>query len=289
MKLNQTKIASIILVLLGITGATAQKTVSYPTYKEALHVINPAQVGVTNKKEAMISIKSYSISGIENSPQTQIASFSMPLKRNLSAGLSILNDSYDITKETEFYADVSYKLALDETKNLYFGLKAGGSVLNINTGSKGFQSDPAFNKNVGGGFNANFGVGLYLEGTDYFVSFAVPRILKHSVRNNESDVYKQQLYLGGGYTYTFKSERPMQLTPSLLLRYDVGSSMVVELATAFELMHKFELGLSTRFKESFGVLAMFKFLDKFKIGYAFESILSDLGGNSHQVILRASF
>lgn len=288
-------IQGICLGLLGsIYTLQAQKSISYPTYKEGMHIINPGQVGATQEKEAMVLIRSQ-WSGLENAPKRQVLSYGMPFGKNLSGGLSIINDTYHINRETDVFADFSYRLQVGDSMNLQLGLKAGGTFLSIDFMKLGLQ-DVAFSENVSR-FNPNFGVGAFLQGEKYYVSLSIPRILNSKRHESKDDKKfeakdKPQIYLGGGYGFDLGGDMAMKLTPSFMLRYDTGATTSIDLATSFELMNRFELGVSHRMKESFTGLLLVRFMEKFKIGYAYEAATSDIAaqvGATHEFLLRASF
>lgn len=288
------KTKKIVVIVVAIFGGLltiqAQKTISYTAYKEALHVINPAQVGVTGKKEIMAFVRMNSIN-VDKSPKQQILSYAMPFEKNIAAGISVVNYSYHINRETDIYVDASYKLQLNRNDELYFGLKLGGTSLSIDRQSLGISGDATLSTNVSRPFSFNAGAGLYFKADKYFIGLAVPNILPLKRYNTDEDLVgeqKGQLYFNGGYKIDLKKNN-MAITPTLMLRHDFGLSTVVDLGANFEMMNKFELGLNTRFSESFGAFAMFKFLDYYKVGYAFESIITELGGSSHNILFRVSF
>ncbi|PIE99324.1 MAG: hypothetical protein CR961_00875, partial [Polaribacter sp.] len=258
------------------------------------HLINPGQTGVTGKKEIMLSVRSSLASGLENPEKTQFLSYSMPLKKNLSLGVSVANTTYNIVREIDFYLDGSYKLKVDETKNLFFGLKIGGTTLNIDRLSLGQDDDPLLDENVNRPFDVNMGAGVYFQAKNYYVGVSIPKFIKmkryNSSENNLKAVTQKQLYMNLGYDFNISSKSTkMFLKPSLMMVHDFENSTDFEVALAYELMEKFELAVANRFNHGFGALAMFKFLNNFKIGYSYSTITSGLQMSNHELVLRASF
>lgn len=293
MKSNKLKLA-LILMIVGLSTTYSQNTTSYVAYKEAMHLINPGQTGVTGKKEIMLSVRSSLASGLENPEKTQFLSYSMPLKKNLSLGVSVANTTYNIVREIDFYLDGSYKLKVDETKNLFFGLKIGGTTLNIDRLSLGQDDDPLLDENVNRPFDVNMGAGVYFQAKNYYVGVSIPKFIKmkryNSSENNLKAVTQKQLYMNLGYDFNISSKSTkMFLKPSLMMVHDFENSTDFEVALAYELMEKFELAVANRFNHGFGALAMFKFLNNFKIGYSYSTITSGLQMSNHELVLRASF
>ena len=81
-----------------------------------------------------------------------------------------------VLKQTDVYIDYSYRLQISDSTNLYFGLKAGGTFIDIDLNSLGIMNDPVFSENVNR-FNPNVGLGFYLKGEKYyFISQLLPEL-----------------------------------------------------------------------------------------------------------------
>jgi hypothetical protein len=51
-------------------------------------------------------------------------------------------------QETDIALDISYKIKVSETHDIYFGVKAGGSMINIDLNKAGANgSNPLFSEN----------------------------------------------------------------------------------------------------------------------------------------------
>jgi len=101
--------------------------------------------------------------------------------------LSVVNDKIGPTNTTSAYGDITYRLKVSENAKLGIGIKAGinmfaGDFQGLSTSDPG--TDGVFQENLQTKLSPNFGVGLYLDGNDYFVGLSAPNLLENSVNNN---------------------------------------------------------------------------------------------------------
>ncbi len=132
--------------LLFSSSIIAQQANNFAFYNNQMNVINPAYAGIDNQTQISGSIRSQ-WTGVKEAPGTQAVSFGTPLGKNLGFGISILNNETFIEKQTSVGIDLSYLVKLNETADLYFGVKAGGNSFNVNTAGLEFYSvdvDPVF-------------------------------------------------------------------------------------------------------------------------------------------------
>ena len=140
--------------------------------------INPAYIGIDDYKVVNATYESKYIEVI-NPPHTKILHYKSPFKKNLYIGLSVVNNSISILKETDLALDFTYKVKLSRSHNLYLGLKTGIDfyvVDLINAGAP--YNDPLFTKNESYS-DFRFGLGTYLKHDKYYISISIPNILKN--------------------------------------------------------------------------------------------------------------
>jgi type IX secretion system PorP/SprF family membrane protein len=255
-----------------------------------MNVINPAYAGINETSELNINFRSQWIN-LKGSPETQSMSFDIPVNDKIGLGLSVINDKVFVLNETDVYIDFSYRVQLTEDTNLYMGLKAGGSFINIDLNSLGIMNDPVFSENVNN-FNPNVGIGFLLKGDKYYVNFSAPSLLKSKRYEKDGVVVtdatdKLHAYLGAGYTLTLDDD--IDLTPSVMSRFVAGAPVSVDITTTFDLYKVMELGISYRLDESVSGIGLFKLSDWVHIGYAYEATTTDVKNyskGSHEVLLR---
>lgn len=288
-------IKTLFVIAIGMVSimAYAQQQPDYVFYRYNLNAFNPAAAGYDGNAVVNLNIRSQ-WQGVEDAPRTQTFLASSPLSKKVGLGVSVINDQTFIEKQTAFYVDFSYKLTLDEETNLFLGLKAGGTMLDVNAG--GLQ---AFNYTVDplladqSTFNPNVGIGLLLSGADYFVSLSTPGLLNTN-RFDEVDgqvleaTDELHLYLSGGYNIPLSQD--WLFKPSVLGRYVAGAPFSATITAALEYSKKFEFGAAYRTDSGVSGLALIRVADWFQAGYAYDSSLrseiNDLGSGTHEIMLR---
>ncbi len=283
----------IVLVLLVVNTLYAQQDPSFTLYQYNMNVINPAYAGINETAEANINFRSQWIN-IKGGPETQSLSIGIPVNDKIGVGLSIVNDNVFVLNETDVYIDFSYKVQVTSNTNLYMGLKAGGSFINIDLNSLGIVNDPVFSENVSR-FNPNVGIGFLLKGEKYYINLSAPGLLKSKrykkdgirVTNATDELHA---YIGAGYTFSLNDD--IDFIPSIMSRYVNGAPLSLDLTTTFDIYNKVELGVSYRIDESVSGIGLFKLSDWIHFGYAYEATTTDVGDYSegtHEVILQFKF
>lgn len=259
-----------------------------------MNLINPAYAGAETGSEFGLNIRSQ-WAGVEGAPETQSGFFSTNLGKNLGIGLSIINDQTFVENQTSVSADLSYKLKLAESTNLFLGIKAGANSYNVNEQGLvtfGVGADPSLS-GLDGGFTPNIGVGAYLKGQDYFVTFSVPRILSPD-RLEQNDglarlgVDKVHMYFSAGYDISLGGNTVFK--PSTLIRYVDAAPLSIDLTAAFSLGKRFELAANYRLDEGIGGYFIFRATENFDLGYAYEASIDSpvnvSSNGSHEVFMK---
>ncbi|MDO5981364.1 type IX secretion system membrane protein PorP/SprF [Flavivirga spongiicola] len=291
--MKKTKLYCFIVISIFYIQSHAQQDVTFTLYNYNMNIINPAYAGVGEKTEFTSNFRSQWI-GLEDAPETQSFSLSIPMNEKVGLGASITNSSVYVLNETDVYIDFSYKLQLTETVDLFLGLKGGGSFIGIDLTKTGVENDPLFTENVSV-FNPNIGVGAYLRGKSFFVNVSAPAILKTERYEKEAGIVTEatdELHLFAGAGYHLPLSRDVTFTPSVLTRVVSGVPFSMDVSGTFDLYNLIEIGISHRLKESISGLAFFKMADWVRIGYAYDSSITDVrnyGDGSHEVILKFRF
>lgn len=285
--------------LLTISSALfAQKESVSAFYRSNMNIVNPAYAGMDNSSLITSTLRKQ-WTGIAEAPETQAVSVSAPLGGNLGIGLSVINDRTFIEKQTYLGIDLSYKLQLSATADLYFGIKAGGNFYNVNTTglqTYGVESDPALSSI--GSLNPNIGVGAVYKNGPMYLSLSVPSMLKTKKATNDMGyamVVSQdpRFYLSGGYDIQLNSAlTDLVLKPSVMLRYVNGTPLSADFTTMLEIDKKFNIGLMYRTDNVYGSLASISLGKHFSFGYAYEmSTMSELASarNTNEILLQYKF
>ncbi len=262
---------SIVLILLLTSSIQAQQDPYYTLYRYNLNMVNPAYSGSSNSSDLTMGFRMQWV-GVEGAPKTQFVSYSQPLKNKLGIGFSVVNDEVFVLKETDVTLDLSYHIKLNDDYLLYFGLKGGGSFIDIDLSRANVKNDPLFAENQHF-FNPTMGAGLYLKNKKFYLTLSTPNFLSGDRYEKEGNVPvaatdKLHVYVGGGYS--IKLSENIIFMPSLMMRYVDGSEATFDVSTAFDINQKVNVGLNYRIDESVSVFALLKVVDQLQFGVAYE-------------------
>nr|WP_288834438.1 PorP/SprF family type IX secretion system membrane protein [uncultured Flavobacterium sp.] len=295
--MNKINIVTYVLLMLS-SALFAQKESVSAFYRTNMNIINPSYAGVDDQTLVTTTFRKQ-WTGIAEAPETQTVAISAPLTGNLGIGLSVINDRTFIEKQTYVGVDLSYRLKMSETANLYLGIKAGGNFYSVNTTglqTYNVESDPALASISA--FNPNVGVGALYKNEAMYLSLSVPTMFKTNRAKNDTGyamVVSQdpRFFLSGGYDINFNSETlDLVLKPSVMLRYTNGKELAANLTTMLAIEEKFNIGLMYRTEKAYGFLASLGLGKHFLLGYAFEtSAMSELAStrNTNEFLLQYKF
>ncbi|MGD1945530.1 MAG: type IX secretion system membrane protein PorP/SprF [Croceivirga sp.] len=280
----------LLIMAVIVINVNAQQDPTYTLYNYNLNVINPAFAGSGENSLLTANVRSQ-WTGVEGGPEIQSLSFSTPMGNRVGIGLSFVNSKVFVLSETDMYIDFSYKVPLARFTDLYFGLKAGASNINVDLNSLNITNDPLFTENVSR-FNPNIGAGAMIKGRRFYASISAPALLNTrrfersaNVVTNASD--RIHMFIGGGYTLLF--ENSVEFTPSVMARWVAGAPFSIDLTGTFDFNEKVELGLSHRLQESISGILFLKMADWVSIGYAYEYATTEvqqLSSGTHEVMMR---
>lgn len=287
-----------VAMILFLCTASAQQETNYSLYRYTMNAVNPAYAGANSEFIEFTSHVRSFWRGVDGAPEVHTFNFTGPLNDRLGLGVSVINDKVFIENELDVFIDLSYRLQLNETTNLFLGIKAGGSSYRLRPYElKGYNvvTDPALWE-IDSQFRPNFGVGAYVKKDDFFFSFSIPKLFNsRALIKNDTDLViysktKMHTYISSGYNFNFKG---IELKPSIMAIYTEGSPLTVDFTAAARLVDELEVGFSFRTDKAFAGLLMLDMLDWMSVGYAYEtSTRSDIikvSGGSHEFLIRLLF
>jgi len=279
-----------IVLAISIQGF-AQQDPLYTQYYNNFSLINPAYSGSHGLFTATANIRSQ-WAGEAGSPETQTLSLHGPAGKNVGLGLSIVNDKVFVLSETHVYADFSYSIEMTESSTMAFGIKAGGSFLNVDLLELGIENDNLFSENLNE-FNPNMGAGIFYYTDRFFASVSTVNILqtKHYNKSNavvSSASEEMIFYLSSGYVFDLSDD--FKIRPSFMLRAVDGAPVSTDISASILWLDKLEFGISHRIDESISGLFQLRLTDNLKVGYTYDAITSDLsnynnGSHEFSIIL----
>lgn len=282
----------IILFVLGfifIQDANAQQDPQYTQYMYNMNVMNPAYAG-SKESLSVTALYRKQWSGFDGAPETFTFSAHSPFGDKVGLGLSAIKDELGPISETNVFVDFSYTLQVSETFNLALGIKAGATFHDVGLTALELQdpNDPFFSMDINNTY-PNVGAGAFFYNDNFYLGVSVPNLLS-SVHLDENGLKygSETNHYFATTGYVFEVSENVKLKPSVMVKsaFDAPLSFDGNLNALF--YEKFEIGASYRLDDSFSGLVGFQVTPEIRVGYAYDSVMSDLdavASASHEIIL----
>lgn len=286
------KIYIIFFVFLFAYNANAQQDPQYTQYMYNMNVINPAYAGSTEGLALGVLYRSQWI-GLDGGPKTGTFNIHAPVGNQVGLGISIISDEIGPVKETNAYADFSYTIPVSDEVKLAFGLKAGFTFHDIGIGVGQIDlidaNDPFFANNINE-TSPNIGAGLYLyKPNRYYISISVPNMLDAvHLDANGTKIGSESQHLFTTVGYVFDLSKNFKFKPSGFLKYAFDTPISFDLNANLFMYDVVEVGIGYRLDDSFSGMVNFLISPNLRIGYAYDSIQSELNivtNASHEVFI----
>ncbi|MDX1314926.1 MAG: type IX secretion system membrane protein PorP/SprF [Eudoraea sp.] len=296
------KLFALVFVVASVfTGLNAQQDAQYTQYMYNTMSVNPAYAGSRGQLSIAALYRSQWV-GLDGAPKTQTLNLHSPIRNSkLGYGISVVNDNIGdgVVQETYFDAVVSYTLDVSQEGKLSFGLKAGGSLLNLDfQGLRNFDNEPIQGNDIQNNFSPNIGLGLYYHTNVFYAGISAPNLLETDYfDNSQRDVNSVQFlsterinfYLITGYVIDLNSRTKFK--PALLTKVVSGAPIQVDLSASFLFNEKFSLGAAYRWDAALSGLFGFQLSEQLMIGLAYDRETTELGSQafndgSFEVFLR---
>lgn len=274
------------------TGVNAQQDSQYTQYMYNTMSINPAYAG-SRGLMSMTGLYRNQWLGLDGAPETQTLNVHTPLKRSkVGVGMSIINDKIGngVNQQTYFDGVVSYTVQTSYEGKLSFGLKVGGSLLNIDFTKLNQYDDVEFTAadNIQNKFSPNIGAGVYYHTDNYYVGLSAPNLLQteHFTDSNNSNtdassyVSKERAsyYLIGGYVWDM--DYRWKFKPAFLTKVVPGAPVAVDLSANFMYNDQLTVGLGYRLDAAITAMAGFQLSRTLAVGLAYDREITRLGGTA---------
>lgn len=286
----------LVFQILGIS-IFSQQDAQYTQYMYNMNVINPAYAGSRGTLTINMLARSQWV-GIEGAPQTGTFSIHSPSGKSVGLGFTAIYDVIGPVKETNLFADFSYTIKASEFADLAFGIKAGATfhhlnkeMLNAMDSDDYILLDASLND-----LYPNIGIGAFYYTNKFYMGISVPNLLKSKHFNMSSAGYasqaseKMHYFITSGFVFELSDS--VDLKPSTLLKAVEGAPLSIDVSLNALFNKKFEVGGSYRLDESISILVGINVSNDFRIGYAYDYTLSDLGdynNGSHELMLLYDF
>jgi type IX secretion system PorP/SprF family membrane protein len=283
-----------IQILIGLVmsfAAIAQQRPLQSLYMFDPLLINPAYAGTQTQLSATAIFRNQWVN-LEGAPQTFTATVhSGFLQNKVGLGIILANDIIGVHNDLSVYGVYSYKIKLNRTTTLSFGLQGG-----LNN----FKSD--FNKltikdQTDSGLRGttqkilpNVGAGFYLRSKNFYAGISVPYLINNKLiyYNDENATSKQHryYYLTGGAS--FQISPFVQFMPSALIRVQEKAPLSFDINGLLVLYKAVGLGLSYRLGNGAVGLFELQLNDNFHVGYAYDFTTTDLNqfsNGTHEIMV----
>ncbi|NLP58796.1 type IX secretion system membrane protein PorP/SprF [Lutibacter sp. B1] len=289
------KIILLFITLFSITTSWAQQDAQYTQYMYNMSVINPAyttdNIGVIN----LGALHRTQWVGVNGSPKSSNIFVHTPINEKIEVGFSFVNDDIgNVVKENNLYADFAYKLDLEESGNLSFGLKTGVTFFDVNFNDFVLESgdvftDPDFEENINKSF-FNIGAGVYYNTDNYYIGLSVPNILNGEYLDRKNGKYQgteqTHVFLTGGYVFDINDL--VKLKPAFMAKTVEGADLSVDITANVLYKDRIEFGIGYRFDDAISGLVNFRATPELRVGYAYDHTTSNLGpfsSGSHELFI----
>lgn len=284
------KITSILsgLTLLFSVILTAQQTPHYTQYLYNMQIINPAYVGARADLTVGLLGRSQWV-GVEGAPETKTFSLNGRMNNGLGLGLSAINDKIGLVSTTNVNIDASYTLVTSHYGRLSLGLKGGMTFFNNNL-AQGITPDNEIYDSKSGNY-PNVGIGAFYYNNRFFFGLSMPYMLKSPIYAYDDTQYTSGLsenintFVSAGMLFDINEK--LKFKPSTLVKYVPDLPISIDINANLLYDEKIEFGVSYRYNDSASAMVAVVLNKQFRIGYAYDYTLSDLGNNlgSHEIIL----
>jgi type IX secretion system PorP/SprF family membrane protein len=284
----------LLIAICVVQKSTAQQDPNFTLYNFNMNVINPAFAGSTGVKQINLGYRSQWI-GVSDAPNTQVINYTTPLKHGLGLGVSLVRDQVFVLQETDLTVDLSYKLQLSETHDLFFGVKTGSSIVNIDLNKAGAsENDPLFTGNQIF-TNTQFGAGAYLRHQNYYVSISSPNFLtgkRYIKQGNAPKAAVDNLHMYYGAGYHFKINENVKITSAFMHRSTEGAPSSTDINATVD-YNNIQAGMNYRVDEMYSIFTLFNIMDNVRFGAAYDFTTSKINqvnnNGSIEMLIRYQF
>jgi len=290
----------IVLLIYTNTVVYGQQTPVFSEYNYNTFIINSAYAGFNPSTEITLSSSGF-LNQFEGSPKTSALSISSQLKsKNVGLGLSIIRDEIGVTSNTSIYGAYSYKIYFDSKRErpswevytphvISFGITAGVQLYQDNLLELGIVDDENFDDNIRATI-PTVGFGFLWNKEQFYLGISTPNILGNLFASNDQ-INIENTYYGylGSRIYTNRFQEIM-VKPNILVKYQNGAPLQVDINTFVNYKKKFELGIGYRTTSSINFLVGFYIFDHWRMIYNYnQAIGNSLLNNTHGVVLSYRF
>jgi type IX secretion system PorP/SprF family membrane protein len=285
MKAMKNKILILMIALSAGTvyNASAQTQPMFTQYMFNELFINPAYAG-SRENMAVTALYRNQWMGLDGAPTTQTISVHGPLmQKRIGLGLSMINETIGVTKETGAYVSGAYRMLMKKGV-LSFALQMGllSHIERLGTVSTDVGNDNQFLANSDRVLLPNFGFGTYYKTDTWYAGLSIPRMMSNnvSVASGSTDV-KNKVGMGSWHYFLtgglVKQITPMmKLRPNTMIKIVSGAPVEVDLSVDVLFRDKMWGGLAWRSGDAASLLLGAYITPQLRFGCSYDYTLSAL-------------
>lgn len=277
--MRKLKLIPVFIVLL-TSAVSAQQLPLYSQYMLNDFSMNPAVAGTTN----YFNIKSdnrFQWIGITDAPRTYILTFDGPIsKQHIGIGTYVFTDITGPTRRTGFTSSYSYHLKLNQNFNLSMGLSVGIMQFAVDGQSIALETtnDQALVNQFTSAIVPDFGGGLYLYNSKFYVGIAAPQIIPITAKLNSyadaQDILVRHYYATAGYNFDLGNN--FSLDPCIVAKYVYPVPPQFDFGTRILYMQKFWLGGGFRTMDAAYGMIGYVYQKNLTIGFSYDYPITDI-------------
>jgi len=279
-----------LTLLFAIHTCIAQQDALMSTYQLNQLFINPSYAGANDITSFDLHYRSQ-WGNLKGAPRTMLFSGSTSLvDKGVGLGLAVLHDNIGVIEKTDINLSLAYKIRLDSSFSLSFGLQGGVNALNYNFGKLN-ADDPSDEDFIFSGQSyskPNFGTGIFLTSKNFYLGLSAPRLLKvtQDLDGSENQRYRRQLYVSSGLV--IDKVQAVKLKAWTLVRYSADTPLSFDLGGSALLLDAVWAGLYTRDLNAVGLNVFFMAEGGLRLGYSGELATNSVAPSSfstHEITL----
>lgn len=281
----------LIISLIGFAAITyAQQRPITSTYLYNGLILNPAYAGSINMFSATLTHRDQWVN-IDGAPSTQtFTAHTSFMDNRIGSGITIMRDRIGVHDEISLFGSYAYKIHFAHGI-LSMGLQGGveNRVSDFTELTLKDPNDPLLTGQISK-MRPNFGTGIYYANPKVFFGMSVPQIMRPSIFNVDDIVSLARAdrfyYINGGAALPMSKH--VIFNPSFLVRVQDRQPAGFDLTAQFIIDEVIYAGMSYRSQDSFVFIAQMVLNDNFRIGYAYDTITSDLNNyspGSHEIMM----
>lgn len=294
------RILSIVAAVATVFTLSAQQDPLNTLFVQNPSLVNPAYAGAKDVMSVNLGTR-IQWTGIDGAPRTSNLNFSTPLQNeSISVGFNVLNDKIGPINQTGLFADVAYKLPIDNKSSLRIGIRAGVSLFTANftelqLGSGSGSTDAAFANDFNGEVLPNVGLGVYYSNEKIFAGISVPSLISFEIEGEEANgtrAFGKKQHIFGMVGGNFEVSSDVTFKPALTARFVPGAPLSLDVQVVADLYEKFGIGLMYRHKDAIAGILQFSLSEQLKLGYSYDFTTSDYGNynnGTHEIMLGYDF